>query len=272
MSKTRITILASAVASFAMIGASAAEAETIPARLVSDLQEDFGFADFQAAGVAGNLARETGNFRYLQEISPLVDGSRGGLGYAQWTASRREAFEAWAGERDLTEYETNYGFLQHELKGDYSNVVDRVLETGSAEEAAVVFMDGYLRPHPQYEHIEERVAYAEAYLDEDFTGAGCQAYHEVEVSGRMMVVSLCPDPVPQVERPPLGWAFAEADVAEFNHLESDVQAVLADLLSYGPLPSEREVPVAMSASHTVETRASYVSAPREKIYGLLEIK
>jgi hypothetical protein len=271
MSKKRITILASAVSSFVVMGASAAEAETIPARLMGDLQADLALADFQAAGVVGNLARETGNFRYLQEIAPVVEGSRGGIGYSQWTASRRETFEAWAGDADLTSYETNYGFLLHELEGPYARVVDRLRETGSAEEAAEVFMNGFLRPHRDYEHLEERVAYAEAYLDHDFTGAGCQAHHEVEVSGRLMVVSLCPETVPQVEEPHMGWAMAEADIEEFQHLESDIQAVIADLALNAPLPSARRQQYPHEAQ-IIETSYSTEASPREKIYGLLELE
>lgn len=286
MSKRRITILATVTAAFAVLGASAAEAETIPERLMQDLEADFGFADFQAAGVVGNLARETGNFRYLQEIDPIVAGSQGGIGYSQWTASRRDAYEAWAGDADLTAYETNYGYLVHELSGRYSRVVDRILESRTAREAAEIFMRRYLVPHPSYRHLEERVAYAEAYLDGDFSGAGCQEHHEVEVSGRLMVVSMCPDPVPAVpdgqEDRHLGWALAAADVDDFQSLETDVQAVLADLAVAGaPYPPRHALPAEpskgtslgrpSSVAHITKVSASAEMTPKEKIFSLLEI-
>lgn len=174
------------------IYAGASHAQTIPEQLMTDLQADFGFQDFQAAGVVGSLARETGNFRYLQEINPIVEGSRGGIGYPQWTGPRRDAFEAWAGEgADLTTYEVNYGYLAHELRGDYSRVVERVRETASVEEAAEVFTRDFLGPHPDHVAMDERVAYAKAYVGGDFTGAGCQEHHEVQVDGRLMVVAMC---------------------------------------------------------------------------------
>lgn len=173
--------------------AGAAQAETIPERLMRDLQHNFHLLDFQAAGVVGGLARETGNFRYIQEINPLVNGSRGGIGYAQWTGDRRVAFETWASEdADLTSYEVNYGYLAEEFKGPYASVIERLRETEDIEEAATVFMKRYLKPHRKHRNLDERIAYGEAYLAGDFSGAGCQAEHDVEIDGRLMVVALCP--------------------------------------------------------------------------------
>lgn len=178
--------------------AGAAQAETIPERLMRDLQHNFHLLDFQAAGVVGGLARETGNFRYIQEINPLVDGSRGGIGYAQWTGDRRVAFETWASEdADLTSYEVNYGYLAEEFRGPYASVIERLRETEDIEEAATVFMKRYLKPHRKHRNLDERIAYGEAYLAGDFSGAGCQAEHEVDIDGRLMVVALCePDMLP----------------------------------------------------------------------------
>lgn len=167
------------------------KAETIPERLIADLQEDLKLTEFQAAGVAGNLARETGNFRYMQELNPLVRNSRGGIGYSQWTGSRREAYEAWAGDRDLTQYQTNYGFLLEEMTGQYRSVTAKLKQTDTQAEATRIFMNGFLRPHPKYAHLDERIAYANAYLSGDFSGAGCQSTHELQIKGRNMMVKLC---------------------------------------------------------------------------------
>lgn len=175
------------------IYAGAAQAETIPERLMHDLQHNFDLLDFQAAGIVGGLARETGNFRYIQEINPLVKGSRGGIGYAQWTGDRRVEFEVWASEdADLTSYEVNYGYLAEEFRGPYASVIERLRETEDVEEAATVFMKRYLKPHRKHRNLDERIAYAEAYLAGDFSGAGCQAEHDVEIDGRLMVVAMCP--------------------------------------------------------------------------------
>jgi len=175
------------------IYAGASQADTIPERLMRDLQHNFELLDFQAAGIVGGLARETGNFRYIQEINPLVKGSRGGIGYAQWTGDRRVEFEVWASEdADLTSYEVNYGYLAEEFRGPYASVIERLRETEDVEEAATVFMKRYLKPHRKHRNLDERIAYAEAYLVGDFSGAGCQAEHDVDIDGRLMVVAMCP--------------------------------------------------------------------------------
>lgn len=180
--------------------AGAAPADTIPERLMRDIGRDFDLADFQAAGVVGNLARETGNFRYLQELNPMVEGSRGGIGYSQWTASRRIAFEEYAGSIDnqLT-YEANYGYLKQELSGDYSHVIDDVRGAENLWEATVLFMRGYLKPHPDEDNIRVSMNYANTYLAGDFSGSGCQASHEVTIDGRMIVVSTCPSYAGSIE-------------------------------------------------------------------------
>lgn len=193
----RISLIAAAVATFTFVGLDAASAETVPEKLMEDLQADFQFEDFQAAGIVGNLARETGNFRYMQEINPIVKGSRGGIGYSQWTGSRRVAFEAWAQEQGIEDhlsYEANYGYLTEELNGRYKRVVDKVRKTETVEEAARVFMKYYLVPHPNYTHLGERISYAKSYMDGDFSGAGCQQHHEIYKQGRMVVLKMCPEP------------------------------------------------------------------------------
>jgi len=88
----------------------------IGARLMTDLQKDFGFTKEQAAGIVGNLAHESAGFTAFQEKNP-IGGGKGGWGYAQWTGPRRRAFFQWAQERGLDprSYEANYGFLRHEL-------------------------------------------------------------------------------------------------------------------------------------------------------------
>jgi hypothetical protein len=73
----------------------------IAPQLMSRLQSDYGLTREQAAGFVGNLAHESGGFGTLQEVKPIIPGSRGGYGYAQWTGPRRRAYEAWTGERGM---------------------------------------------------------------------------------------------------------------------------------------------------------------------------
>lgn len=179
------TITSTTVAAFA-------DPVSVPERLMADLRADLDLADFQAAGIVGNLARETGNFRFLRELNPVVRGSRGGIGYAQWTGPRHDDFLAFAGGADLMSYEVNYAFLIEELEGPYARVLDRVRETETLSEATEVFMLGYLAPHPSYRHQDERIAFASAYLEGDFSGAGCASLERVSRGRSMEVVQECP--------------------------------------------------------------------------------
>lgn len=187
-------ITAAVTAAGIALFAGAADALTIPERLMGDLARDFDLKNFQAAGVVGNLARETGNFRFMQELEPVIEGSRGGIGYPQWTASRRVAFEAYAGslDRQLT-YEVNYGYLRKELKEDYADVIEDVRGSKNLWEATVIFMRGYLKPKKNENNVRVSMNYANAYLDGDFSGSGCQSHHEVRIDGRRMMISACPD-------------------------------------------------------------------------------
>ena len=63
---------------------------------LASLMADLFLTREQAAGILGNLGFESVGFTKLQEIAPMVSGSRGGYGAAQWTAGRRVAFERWA--------------------------------------------------------------------------------------------------------------------------------------------------------------------------------
>jgi len=133
-------------------------------RLMGDLQRDFNLTRPQAAGIVGNLDHESGGFASLQEINPTVAGSRGGYGYAQWTGPRRRNFEAWANQNGLptASYEANYGFLRHELTNTWEKrAIPRLQRTSSADEAAVVFQDTFLRPG--IPHTESRKRRARRY-------------------------------------------------------------------------------------------------------------
>lgn len=139
-----------------------ANTQDIATRLLSDLQRDYNLTREQAAGVVGNLMHESGGFNSLQEIKPLVPGSRGGYGYAQWTGPRRNAFEDYAASNrlDPASYEANYGFLRHELANDpyERRQFNTVRNAQTAEEAARLISQNYLRPG--IPHMDSRINYA----------------------------------------------------------------------------------------------------------------
>lgn len=140
--------------------------------LMTDLQSELGVSKEIAAGIVGNLAYESGGFMQMQEIQPLVPGSRGGFGYAQWTGPRREQFEAWAEANNLDprSYAANKGFLIHELKNtSEGRVLKKLQGIEDHQEAANIFMNEFLRPG--IKNANRRKAWAETvYTNEDKEG------------------------------------------------------------------------------------------------------
>jgi len=146
------------------------DATDVGNRMMGDLQRDFGLTPAQAAGFVGNLAHESGDFKTLQEINPMVEGSRGGYGYAQWTGPRRKAFEQWtaANGLDPTSYEANYGFLKHELTATPEGaVIGQLRSTKTPDEAAQVVSDTFLRPG--IPNMGSRVSRARSYYGNPMT-------------------------------------------------------------------------------------------------------
>jgi hypothetical protein len=133
--------------------------------VMRDLVKDLGLADFQAAGVLGNIGHECAGFQLLQEQRPLR-GGRGGWGWCQWTGPRRRAFEKWASEKnlDFSGYDANYGFLLVELQGSEAASLRRLRETLSLEEATMNFMKNFERPG--IENLPSRVKLAQIALTE----------------------------------------------------------------------------------------------------------
>ena len=113
------------------------------------LQADFGLTPAAAAGFAGNLAHESGDFNILQEINPTVKGSRGGYGWPQWTGPRRRQFEQWAAQNGLdpSSKEANYGFLKYELQNTPEGAVLGALKgVNDPAMAAQIVSERFLRP------------------------------------------------------------------------------------------------------------------------------
>lgn len=155
------------------------EPETIPERLIEDLQEDFDLSERQAAAIAGNLAHESGNFRMLHEINGTC------YGYSQWCGVRKRAFRAYAasaGGQDS--YEANYGFLKHELETDYGPMLGKMRDTDQVEVATRIFMKEFLRPAAKTANLARRVRFAKQYLAGNFNGSGCYSHHRLESANR----------------------------------------------------------------------------------------
>lgn len=134
------------------IDAKTAFAQAAP-NVIGRLTSDFNLSPQQAAGIVGQLGHESEGLQAINERNPLVPGSRGGFGWAQWTGPRRKAFEAYAQSQglDVTSPEANYGFLKTELMGPEGRVLDSVRAAPDARSAGRAFTDGFLRPgNPGY--------------------------------------------------------------------------------------------------------------------------
>ena len=105
------------------------------------IMRDFGLTADQAAGIMGNFGHESGGLAEFQEKRPMIPGSRGGWGWAQWTGPRRRAFEAWVAKRGLDPKsdEANYGFFKHEFSTTHKRALDRIRGAGTKEEATQIF-------------------------------------------------------------------------------------------------------------------------------------
>jgi len=163
------TLAASSLLAFAVVPVSAST--SIPSLLINDLREDFDLKDFQAAAIVGSLAGETGDFEHVYQIG----APNGGVGYAQWTGSRRTDFERFAGGRKgVARHDKNYGFLKKELEEEYVELVADIRNTKNLNEATRLFTVEYLRPNRKHRAIDKRVAYAKGYLKDgmiDGTGS-----------------------------------------------------------------------------------------------------
>lgn len=112
------------------------------------LQKDLGISREAAAGVIGNINYESG-MEGINEKNPLIPGSRGGFGWAQWTGDRRDQFEGYSKSHGLDPKsdEANYGFLVEELRSKYPDVLAQLKKGGiTAAEAAEIVAHGYEKP------------------------------------------------------------------------------------------------------------------------------
>jgi hypothetical protein len=136
-------------------------------RIMEKLIADFGLKDFQAAGIMGNIGEECDGFREMQEKKPLVPGSKGGFGWAQWTGPRRTAFESFCTRtgQDRFSDAANYGYLKEELNDTQKEARDAVLKAPNLSKAVRVFEATFERAKAGLEHFDRRDDWAKLALD-----------------------------------------------------------------------------------------------------------
>lgn len=132
---------------------------------MAKLIRDFDLSLDDAAAVIGNAGHESGGFKSLQEITPMVAGSRGGYGIMQWTGPRRREYEAYCRRNKLSpsDMDTNYAFLFTELKGPEGKVIPALKAAVGLDKKVEVFSKVFLRPG--IPHMDSRKVWARRALE-----------------------------------------------------------------------------------------------------------
>lgn len=107
-----------------------------------------------AVGFTGNFGVESRYDPGINEIAPLVEGSRGGFGLPQWTGPRRRQFEAYAGDK-VADLDTQLDFLMHELATTERSARDAIYSARDPIEAARLVSSKFLRPG--IPHLDRRI-------------------------------------------------------------------------------------------------------------------
>jgi len=113
-----------------------------------------------AQGIVANMKAESGLNPGINEINPIVEGSRGGYGLNQWTGPRRRQYEAFAAERGvpLDDLQAQLDFTLWELQNTERGAWEKLQGAESATDAARIYSEAFLRPG--IPHMENRLAYA----------------------------------------------------------------------------------------------------------------
>lgn len=107
-----------------------------------------GIPEHIAVGMATRMRAESGLNPGINEIKPVVPGSRGGYGLNQWTGPRRVAYEKFADARGAKydDLETQLDFTKWELENTENAAWNALQGTKTPDEAALVYMNKFLRP------------------------------------------------------------------------------------------------------------------------------
>lgn len=136
-------------------------APQIMARLATNFDS---LSDVHLAAILGNLGHECAGFTKMHEVG--VDAGSGGLGWAQWTASRRKIFEQVLHDRHAREddFEANYAMLLGELTSTHKKAIERLLETNDIPSGVKAFEEIFEVARADAKHYESRERYAQIAL------------------------------------------------------------------------------------------------------------
>lgn len=130
--------------------------------------QDFDCDDESAAAVFGNFGHETLGFTKMQEIKPLVPGSKGGYGWPMWTGPRRTAYFNYCNRNGYKPNEDlpNYKYVYVELKFTWEKKAIPALKAAKGlYNKVVAFEREYERAHPDHKGYPSRMKWAQIALD-----------------------------------------------------------------------------------------------------------
>jgi lambda family phage tail tape measure protein len=127
--------------------APGSRAQSPAAQIAMALKSALGITDAQAAGIAGNLMRESGlNPRVNEGGAVGLPRGVGGYGLAQWTGTRQTDLVRFAGSRGAAgDMGAQLRFMVSELMGPESQALSKLKTAQSPEQAAVLFDKFYER-------------------------------------------------------------------------------------------------------------------------------
>ncbi|HEX6462244.1 MAG TPA: phage tail tip lysozyme [Candidatus Saccharimonadales bacterium] len=134
-----------------------------------------GFTDFQAAGIMGNMKRESGiNPAAIEDLRKRGDDLGPGHGLVQWSFGRWDNLQKYATERkkDWTDLGVQLDFLWLELNSTEKKARDSVKASKTIEEATAAFERDFERAGVVA--LAERIKFAKEILDlsRDWGGPG----------------------------------------------------------------------------------------------------
>lgn len=130
-----------------------------------------GLPEHIAYGIAGNISVESRLDPGINEVSPLVEGSRGGYGLNQWTGPRRRQFESYAEDRGrgLSDLDTQLDFTLWELENTERNAMNALMGAENVSDAARIYSQKFLRPG--IPHLDRRISEANRLAGAGYEGA-----------------------------------------------------------------------------------------------------
>jgi lambda family phage tail tape measure protein len=128
-------------------GGAGSKSQSPAAQIAIALKSALGITEAQAAGIAGNLMRESGLNPRVNEGGAIgAPRGVGGYGLAQWTGTRQTDLVRFAGGRGQAgDMATQLRFMVSELMGPESKALAQLKTAQSPEQAAYLFDKFYER-------------------------------------------------------------------------------------------------------------------------------